>query len=99
MTPLSPRALSRSSTGWLGGSDMTLEQILSGPATDRPNGAAHLMTEAEARGILLQVEKQMPRKRRGPAMRNLANHAAHGTGRLSPEAIALYRAYATAYGA
>lgn len=78
---------------------MSLEQVLTGPTADRANYSAHPMTEAEARGILLRAEKQMSRNRRGPNFRNLANHAANGVGNLSQEAIALYRAYATAYGA
>lgn len=77
---------------------MTLDQILSGPVADRPNGAAHPMTEAEARGILRDIEAQMPRKRRGAAVRKLADAASRGIGRLSPEAVTLYQKYATAYG-
>jgi hypothetical protein len=75
---------------------MQLEQILSGPASERANGAEHLMTEAEARGILLKAERQMSRKQRGPIFRKFAD-GPHG--RLSEEARALYRAYAEAYGA
>lgn len=75
---------------------MDIQSILAGPAADRPNGSAHLMTEAEARGVLLEIEAHMPRKRRGPAVRKLAEAP---VGRLSVEAKALYRAYAAAYGA
>lgn len=77
---------------------MSVERILSGEVAERPNFAAHLMTEAEARGVLCQIEKQMPRKRRGVTVYKLAESASRGIGRLSPEAIALYRAYAAAYG-
>lgn len=78
---------------------MTLQEILTGPTTERQNGAAHLMTEAEAREFLLRIEANVPKKRRGVNVRGLAEHAARDIGRLSPEAIALYRAYAGAYGA
>ena len=78
---------------------MTLDQILSGPATDRPNGTPHAMTESEARGILMQIEKHQPRKRRGLVVRRLVVAAEAGFGNLSRDAIALYRQYATAYGA
>lgn len=75
---------------------MTLEQILNGPVAERGNGVAHLMTEAEARGFLLQAERQMARKNRGPIFRKMADTP---VGRLSDDARALYRAYAAAYGA
>lgn len=78
---------------------MTLQEILTGPIAERANMVFHPMTEAEARGILHKFEKQMPKKRRGTVALGLAKHAANGVGNLSQEAIALYRAYATAYGA
>lgn len=78
---------------------MTLDHILSGPVTDRPNGAPYPMTEAEARGVLREIEARMPRKRRGPTVRKLVDAAESGLGNLSRDAIALYRKYATAYGA
>ena len=53
------------------------------------------MTEAEARGVLCQIEKQMPRKRRGVTVYKLAT-SPHG--RLSVAARNLYLAYAAAYG-
>ena len=75
---------------------MALQDILTGPVVDRHCHAMHPMTEAEARGILRQAEKQMAKKHRGAAFRKFADspHA-----RLTDEARALYRAYATAYGA
>lgn len=75
---------------------MTLQQILSGTVADRANFSEHLMTEAEARGILLKAERQMSRKQRGPVFRKFAD-TPHG--KLSDDARALYRAYAAAYGA
>ncbi len=78
---------------------MTLQEILTGPTVERQNGAAHPMTEAEAREFLQRIEKHVPKKRRGVNVRGIAEHAANGLGRLSPEAIALYRAYAEAYAA
>jgi hypothetical protein len=77
---------------------MIPQEILTGPKVERQNGAVHPMTEAEAREFLTRVEANVPKKRRGPNVRNLADHAER-VGRLSPEALALYRAYATAYGA
>jgi hypothetical protein len=76
---------------------MTLQDILTGPTSERPNGAPHPMTEAEARDILRQIETRLPKKRRGPNVRAIVTHA-EVVGRLSPEAIALYRAYAGVYG-
>lgn len=75
---------------------MTLDQVLIGPAAERANFSEHLMTEAEARGILLKAERQMSRKQRGLVFRKFAD-SPHG--RLSDDARALYRAYAAAYGA
>jgi hypothetical protein len=59
---------------------------------DRPNGATWLMTAAEARGILRDMERQVPSeaKRR----RQAAFFARNVLGKLSPEAVAVYRAYA-----
>ena len=75
---------------------MTLQDILTGPVAERPCRAMHLMTEAEARGVLIQADRQMAKKNRGPAFRKFAN-SPHG--RLTDDARALYRAYAKAYGA
>lgn len=77
---------------------MTLDHLLSGPTADRPNNAPHPMTEAEARGILLSIQKRQPRARRGLVVAKLADAADRGRGRLSPEALALYRAFAAHYG-
>lgn len=74
---------------------MTLAEILAGPTADRPNRAGYPMTEAEARGFLMDIERQMPRSRRGPCIARLA---AAPVGNLSQEARDLYRAYAAAYG-
>lgn len=74
---------------------MSVVHILSGEVAERPNHAAHLMTEAEARGILCQIERQMPRKRRGLTVYKLAT-SPHG--RMSVAARNLYLAYAAAYG-
>ena len=62
-----------------------------GPTVERAPRCAHLMTEAEARGVLMAMEREVPsvsRRRQQAAFfaRNIA-------GRLSPEAVALYRAY------
>jgi hypothetical protein len=75
---------------------MTLAHILSGPITDRAHDASHPVTESEARGILTQAEKQMSRKQRGQIFRKFADYP-HAN--LSPEARAIYRAYAAEYGA
>lgn len=74
----------------------TVQDILTGQVAERSNRATHLMTEAEARGILRQLDNEMPKARRGSTVRKLAD-SPHG--RLTDEARALYRAYATAYGA
>lgn len=73
----------------------TVADILSGEVAERPNRAAHLMTESEARGILRDIERQMPRKRRGVTVYKFAT-SPHG--RLSVAARNLYLAYAAAYG-
>lgn len=75
---------------------MTLQDILTGTVAERPCRAMHLMTEAEARGVLLQADREMSAKQRGKTFRKFAD-SPHG--RLSDEARALYRAYAKAYGA
>jgi hypothetical protein len=79
-----------------GDTNMTLQDILTGPAADRHCHAMHLMTEAEARGILLKADRQMAKKNRGPIFRKFAD-SPHG--RLTDDARALYRAYAKVYGA
>lgn len=75
-----------------------LTEILTGPTADRPNRAAHDMTEAEAeaRHYLLSIERHMPKSRRGATIRKLADAP---VSRLSPEARALYRRYAEAHNA
>ena len=75
---------------------MTLSTILAGPVADRAHDARHPLTESEARGILLQAERSMTRKQRGPVFRKLAEFP---RANLSIEARALYRAYAAEYGA
>lgn len=75
---------------------MTIQQILAGPQSDRPNRAGYPMTEAEARHVLAQMESQMSKRQRGRVARMTADA---GIGNLSDEARALYRAYAEAYGA
>ncbi len=59
---------------------------------DRPNGATWLMTAAEARGVLRDMEREVKNaaKRRRMAAFFAGNHAK----RLSDDAIAVYRAYA-----
>lgn len=74
----------------------SVAEILDGPIVDRGPNCAHLMTEAEARGVLRDFESQMPKSRRGAVARRLAD-SPHG--RLTEEARALYAAYAAAYGA
>jgi hypothetical protein len=73
---------------------MTLDEILAGPVADRHPQAPHDLTEGEARANLLMVEKQMPKRRRGDAVAFWARKAR----RITPEARALYVAYARAYG-
>ena len=58
---------------------------------DRPNGAAWPMTAAEARGILREMEHDV--KSVAKRRRLAASFATNAAGRLSAEAIAVYRAY------
>ena len=57
----------------------------------RQNRATHLMTAAEARGIICEMEQQV----RNPAKRKkmAAFYATNIFGKLSDEAVAVYRAY------
>ena len=57
----------------------------------RQNRATHLMTAAEARGIICEMEQQV----RSPAKRKkmAAFYATNIFGKLSDEAVAVYRAY------
>ena len=75
---------------------MNLQDILTGPVADRHCHAMHLMTEAEARGVLLQADREMAAKQRGKTFRKFADSP---FARLTDDARALYRAYAKAYGA
>ena len=58
----------------------------------RENRATHQMTAAEARGIICEMEQQV----RNPAKRKkmAAFYATNIFGKLSDEAVAVYRAYA-----
>lgn len=71
-------------------------KILTGKTENRPSRATHPMTEAEARHVLRAIEAQMPKSRRGAAVRRFAGSP---FANLSHEARALYAAYAEAYGA
>jgi hypothetical protein len=51
------------------------------------------MTEAEARGVILEMER---RTKSRAARIALAKHATAGIGNISPEGRALYAAYAAA---
>jgi hypothetical protein len=59
----------------------------------RQNRATHLMNAAEARGIICEMEQQV----RNPAKRKkmAAFYATNIFGKLSDEAVAVYRAYST----
>lgn len=59
---------------------------------DRPNNARHPMTAAEARGVIIEMEAQVrsASKRKRMALFFSGNAA----GRLSGEAIEVYRHYA-----
>jgi hypothetical protein len=59
---------------------------------DRKNNSTHLMTAEEARWVLREMEQQVP----NAAMRRkmAAFYATNVAGRLSPEAVAVYTAYA-----
>jgi|DEB0MinimDraft_6_1074348.scaffolds.fasta_scaffold622670_1 NADP-dependent 3-hydroxy acid dehydrogenase YdfG len=68
-----------------------MNPLLDGPTAERQPHDMHKMTEAEARGVLLQMEREVPSalKRR----RQAAFYASNVAGRLTDEAVALYRAY------
>jgi hypothetical protein len=59
---------------------------------DRQNNATHLMTAAEARGILRDMEAQV--KSASRRRQQAAFFARNIAGKLSPEAVAIYAAYA-----
>ena len=68
-------------------------KALIGPTVERHHRATHPMTEAEARGVLLQMEAQVPSAaKRIYQARFFASNLAGG---LSPEAVALYKLYAS----
>ena len=66
--------------------------ILTGEISDRPNRAEYPMNASEARGIIRDMEREIksPAKRR----RMAAFYATNIAGKLSPEAVAVYSAYA-----
>lgn len=70
-----------------------MTSILHGDIAERPYRADYPMTAAEARGIIRDMEREVPSaaKRR----RMAAFYATNIAGRLSPDAIAVYSAYAT----
>ena len=69
-----------------------MNPALKGKIEERQNHSRHLMTESEARGILFNLEREVPSKakRKKQALFFSKNIA----GKLSPEAVALYRLYA-----
>ena len=66
--------------------------MLNGPIADRPNHATHPMTAAEARGIIRDMEAQVKSAKR--RKQQAAFFATNPTGKLSPDAVAVYREYA-----
>lgn len=60
--------------------------------TDRPNGATWPMTADEARGIIREMERDVPSAARRRKM--AAFYATNIFGKLSPEAVAVYTDYA-----
>lgn len=72
----------------------SLSDVLNGPATDRKNGSPHKMTEAEARYIMLELEKHTRSKKARIRMAQL--NSSNFTGGQSPEAIALWKRYLAA---
>lgn len=77
---------------------LTVAEILNGPVEAISSRPIAPMTEAQARGYLREIEANMPRNRRGKTIRSLHDFS-QGRGKLSQEALALYNAYAKAYGA
>ena len=69
----------------------TLSDVLAGPAEDRRNRSGHLMTEAESRHIMLEMETHTRSK---AARKRIAElNARNFTGGQSPEAVALWKRY------
>jgi hypothetical protein len=66
-----------------GGTDMSIE--------NRPNHATHIMTAAEARGILRDMEAQV--KSAAKRKRIASLFATNIACKLSVEAVAVYKAY------
>ena len=68
-----------------------MTDILTGHIADRPNYAGYPMTAADARGTIRDMERDMPSvaKRKHFAAFCATNIA----GKLSEEAVAVYRAY------
>lgn len=66
---------------------------LNGEIAERKNGAAHLMTAAEARGVIREMEEQVKSDKRRRQM--CAFFAKNAAGKLSAEAVEVYTAYAT----
>lgn len=77
---------------------LTIAEILNGPIEPISSHPVAPMTEAQARGYLRGIQANMPRNRRGKTIRSLHDFS-QGRGKLSQEALALYDAYAKAYGA
>jgi len=66
--------------------------MLNGPIAIRPNRAGYPMTAAEARGIIRDMEREVPS---AASRRKMASfYARNIAGKLSPEAVAVYQAYA-----
>jgi len=61
---------------------------------NRPNHATWPMTAAEARGVIRDMEAQVKSTKR--RKQQAAFFATNPLGKLSPEAVAVYRAYAEA---
>ena len=60
--------------------------------TDRPNNAGYPMTATEARGIIRDMEREV--KSASKRRRMASFFATNIAGKLSPEAVAVYTAYA-----
>lgn len=69
-----------------------MTSILDGEIAERPNRAGYPMTAAEARGIIRDMEREVPSATKRRKMASF--YAKNIAGKLSPEAVEVYRAYA-----
>jgi len=68
-----------------------MTNILIGPVADRPAHAMYPMTAAEARGVIVLIERDVPSISKRKKL--TAIYSTNIGGKLSADAVAVYRAY------